>query len=86
MALIEVDIDLEDYLDEVKSRYLVKELNKRGYKIPEKKEDVDVKEESEFTFRDFETAPDVIKFLKKFMGLQHYQDNERLLTEIKDLF
>ena len=39
MAIIDVDINIEDYLDEVSDLDLTKELEDRGFYVSEKEED-----------------------------------------------
>ena len=39
MAIIDVDINIEDYLDEVSDLDLTKELEDRGFHVSEKEED-----------------------------------------------
>ena len=75
MALIEVDI--EDYLDEVSDNYLIDELKRRGYIISRK--NLKIKNEQ----HEFKTDNDLLNYLKDLMGLRRYHDNERLIYEIR---
>lgn len=86
MAHIEVDIDIEDYLDECSTNSLIRELNSRGVNILETRTDKHGSRMEEYIFPNFKTQDDVIKFLKKTLGLREFHSNERLLDEVKALF
>jgi len=87
MAYIEVDVDIEDYLDEVESKYLVKELNQRGFNIPE---EIEVKKDNYgkeiYSFPVFKTKEDLLRFVKEAIGLKPWHDKERVINEIKELY
>ena len=79
MARIDVDIDIEDYLDEVDDDDLIDELNSRGYNIlKNKKTDIEIPE--------FKSRDELRKYLFELMGLRPWHDQARLLDEINDLF
>lgn len=77
MALI--DIEIEDYLDEVDTKYLVQELQKRKdrkeYKI---KLDLD-------DLPDFKNSNEIFKYIRRVLGLREWHDKERVIDEIRNL-
>lgn len=77
MALI--DIEIEDYLDEVDTRYLVQELQKRkdlkNYKI----------KLDQFDLPDFKNSNDIFEYIKKVLGLREWHDKDRVIAEIREL-
>jgi hypothetical protein len=73
MARISIEVDIEDYINEIESNDLIKELKKRGKSIPS---DVPI----------FSTREKHLRYIKWVLGLQPYHDNERVLAEIKELF
>jgi hypothetical protein len=85
MAYISVDVDIEDYLDECESKYLIRELNKRGFNIPEK-DPYKKRNKKRYIFPEFETPEEVISFLKEAVGLKQFHDKKRLINEIEALF
>jgi hypothetical protein len=71
---VTVDIDIEDYLDEVKDKYLIAEIENRGYKVTGGKTKV------------AGSTKELIKHIKELLNLQPYHTKERVMQEIKDLF
>jgi hypothetical protein len=88
MAYVEVDIDIEDYLDECESKYMVRELNKRGFKIPEKEGEVikDLQGKEKYIFPDFKSPEHLLLFIKEAIGLKPWHDQQRVIDEIKNLY
>lgn len=73
-----IDIEIEDYLDEVDSKYLIQELQKRkDVKIP-----FDL---SYFELPQFKNSEQVLSFIKKVLHLREWHDKERIINEIKEL-
>ncbi len=73
-----IDIEIEDYLDEVDTKYLVQELLKRKDRNKYKLDmDIDLP-----TFRD---SNELLKHIKRLLGLREWHDKNRVITEIKDL-
>lgn len=74
-----IDIEIEDYLDEVDTKYLVQELNKRkdrgNYKI-----DID-----DYDIPVFNNSGQLLNFIKRLLGLRQWHDINRVISEIKEL-
>ncbi len=73
MSLIEVDIDIEDYLGEVDTSDLLEELESR--------DDFFL---GDFSF-DFKTPKQQYEAVKKVLGLREFHDKERALRELQEL-
>lgn len=78
-----IDIEIEDYLDEVDTKYLVKELAKRNdvskYKplmnnIPD-----------DFDLPEFKTKEQVLNYIKRILQLKPWHEKDRVIAEIKEL-
>ncbi len=76
MATIEFEI--EDYLDEVSTEYLVQELNKRrdrnNYEI-----DIDRK------IPVFKDSEQLLNYIKQLLELRPWHDKNRIISELKEL-
>jgi len=74
-----IDIEIEDYLDEVATKYLVRELERRkglkDYKI-----NIDSIEIPEF-----QTPEKLLSYLKKLLHLREWHDKRRIIVEIEQL-
>lgn len=74
-----IDIEIEDYLDEVDTRYLVQELQKRkdlkNYKI----------KLDQFDLPDFKNSNEIFEYIKKVLGLREWHDKDRVIAEIREL-
>jgi len=77
--MAQIDIEIEDYLDEVDTKYLVQELQKRKdckeYKI---KLDLDY-------LPDFKNSNEIFKYIRRVLGLREWHDKERVIEEIRNL-
>jgi hypothetical protein len=73
-----IDIDIEDYLDEVDTSSLIDELKRRKDEVTEK----DWREMEVPVFKDGEA---VLKYFKKRLGLREWHDKKRLIREIEEL-
>jgi hypothetical protein len=74
-----IDIEIEDYLDEVDTKYLVRELNKReGFKITE----FDL---NKIEIPSFKTPELLLSYLKKILHLREWHDKKRIINEIESL-
>ena len=74
-----IDVEIEDYLDEVNTKYLVQEL-KRRKDLKDYKLDID-----QFEVPSFETPDALLKFLKRILGLREWHDKKRIISEIEQL-
>jgi hypothetical protein len=74
-----IDVEIEDYLDEVSTRYLVQELRRR-HDFKDYKFDID-----QFEIPSFETPDALLKFLKRILGLREWHDKKRIIFEIEQL-
>jgi uncharacterized phage-like protein YoqJ len=74
-----IDIEIEEYLDEVDTKYLVQELNKRkdrnNYRI-----DID-----DYDIPIFKDSEQLLKYIKRLLGLRQWHDKNRVISEIKEL-
>ena len=74
-----IDIEIEEYLDEVDTKYLVQELNKRkdrnNYRI-----DID-----DYDIPIFKDSEQLLKYIKRLLGLSKWHDKNRVISEIKEL-
>ncbi len=73
MALIKVDINIDEYLDEVDTSDLLEELECRSVDF-----------EKSFDY-DFKTPKHQYNAVKKVLGLREFHDKERVLRELQDL-
>lgn len=82
--MIEVEVDLDDYVDEILEECdddeLIKEVEKRGHRVYRKGNRV-------VAFGDqpvnFNSPEDLRRFLCDIAGVGYYTSNETLLNEIK---
>ena len=82
MARIEVEI--EEYLDEVRTEILFRELKKRkDFKelIENEMDEVTPK----YIIPDFKIPEEVLAFLRLVLRLKPWHDKERIISEIKSL-
>jgi len=74
MARIEVEI--EDYLDEIDDKYLIKELKKRKYNVV-------LSEYPEYP--KFDTPDELLTYIKGLLGLKPWHGKEQIIKEISEL-
>ena len=88
MAYIEVDVEIEDYLDEVESKSLIKELERRGFKVPQKEGEIvkDIYGNVHYNFPEFKSPEQLLGFIKEALGLKSWHDKKRLFSEIDNLY
>ena len=74
-----IDVEIEEYLDEVDTKYLVQELKKRkNFKISELDLDnMDIPE--------FKTPELLLAYLKRILHLRQWHDKQRIIQEIEAL-
>jgi len=74
-----IDVEIEDYLDEVDTKYLVQELKKRkDFKITELNlNDIEIPQ--------FKTPELLLYYLKKLLHLREWHDKNRIIKEIQEL-
>lgn len=74
-----IDIEIEDYLDEVDTKYLVQELEKRkDYKVTE----LDLRN---LDIPQFKTPELLLSYLKRILHLREWHDKKRIIQEIESL-
>ena len=74
-----IDVEIEDYLDEVDTKYLVQELEKRD-DVKNYKLSID-----HFQIPSFETPDELLRFLKIILDLREWHDKKRIISEIEQL-
>jgi hypothetical protein len=74
-----IDIEIEEYLDEVDTKYLIQELQKRKDLINFRL-DIDL-----FQIPEFKNSDQLLKYIKKLLGLREWHDKDRIISEIKEL-
>lgn len=74
-----IDVEIEDYLDEVDTKYLVQELKKRK---DFKSIDLDLRD---IEIPIFKTPEQLLKFIKLVLGLREWHDKKRIISEIESL-
>jgi hypothetical protein len=82
-----IDIEIEEYLDEVRTEYLVDELLRRKdaiQKLLEHKE-LKITNINEIIIPEFKTSDDVLNHLKLILRLKSWHDKKRIITEIENL-
>jgi hypothetical protein len=82
--MAQIDIDIEDYLDEVKTEYLISELLKRKNKSKAFKEcweECDTDDLIEEVKSRFEGGG-ILKLLRSILNLRAYDDKKRIIEEI----
>lgn len=77
-----IDVEIEDYLDEVDTKYLVRELEKRR----DIKEFIDTNTLVNIELPEFRNRQELLKYIKKLLGLRLWHDKQRVISEIEDLF
>lgn len=82
MARIEVEI--EEYLDEVRTEILFRELKKRK-DFKDFIESYYDEETPKYIIPAFDTSEQLLDFLKIVLKLQKWHDKERIISEIKSL-
>jgi hypothetical protein len=65
-----IDIEIEDYLDEVATKYLVQELKKRNDFTAK---DLDL---TEIEIPKFKNSEQLLKYLKQLLGLRTWHDKK----------
>jgi len=72
-----IDVEIEDYLGEIDTKYLVQELRKRKDVKGIQLDNIDIPV--------FETDDQLLKYLKKILGLREWHDKKRIIQEIENL-
>jgi len=79
-----IDIEIEEYLDEVRSKYLFDELKKRkDFKILI--EDYYQEMKLAYIIPDFKVSDDVLDFLKIVLNLKKWDTKDKIIEAIKEL-
>ena len=79
-----IDIEIEEYLDEVRTESLFRELRKRK-DFEDYIEDYMNEDLPSYIIPDFETSEQVLNFVKRVLGLNSWHDKERIIKEIQSL-
>jgi len=77
MAYIEVEVDIEDYLDDLTDKDLISELENRGYSIIKSDEEV-----LEKTIDDFNNSEDFKRYLCDLFNIGYHIDNKDLISKL----
>lgn len=83
-----IDIDIEDFLDEVRTEDLITELSHReNCKSEFKRLGVDILDElsDEDVISDLEDRFTPLNLIRKILGLRPWHDKERIIKEINEL-
>jgi len=82
-----IDIEIEYYLDEVRTEYLVNEIVKRKDAVKEllKHKEIKIANIDEFTIPAFKTTDDVLNYIRIVLGLKKWHTKERIISEINNL-
>ena len=82
-----IDIEIEDYLDEVRTEYLVNEIVKRKDAVTEilKHKEIKIANIDEFAIPSFNTSEDVLKYIRLVLSLKPWHDKKRIIQEIEQL-
>ncbi len=79
-----IDIEIEDYLDEVDTRYLLEELMKRKDFSPDKLKGLGL-DLNEIARPNFKTTESVLDYLKFVLRLKPWHGKKEILAEIESL-
>lgn len=74
-----IDVEIEDYLDEVDTKYLVQELLKRKDRNKYK---IDI---TDFDILEFSNTRQLLNYIKRLLGLREFHDINRIINELKEL-
>lgn len=74
-----IDVEIEEYLDEVSTKYLVQELEKR-HDLKDYKIDL-----YNIEIPEFKNGMQLLSYIKKLLGLREFHDMDRIISEIKSL-
>jgi len=82
-----IDIEIEDYLDEVDTKYLVNELVQRKDAVKEllKHKEIKISNIDEFAISAFRTTDDILNYIRLVLRLKKWHSKERIIAEIKEL-
>lgn len=77
-----IEIEIEDYLGEVDTHYLIQELKHR--------KDLSVKDIKSLdpkliAIPDFKTSSEILRYIKLILGLREWHDKKRIIQEIESL-
>lgn len=79
-----IDIEIEDYLDEVGTKYLFDEIKKRK-DFGDFIKDYINEQTPKYIIPDFKTPDEVLIFIKVVLKLKPWHDKQRIIDEIKEL-
>ncbi|HLD89430.1 MAG TPA: hypothetical protein VI911_00160 [Patescibacteria group bacterium] len=86
-----IDIDIEEYLDEVNTKYLVRECLRRHdfEKIMEEERKTEtvgfLENPDKMILPEFKTSDQLLSYIKRLLGLRPWHDKKRIITEIENL-
>ncbi len=77
--MAQIEVEIEDHLDEVDTKYLLIELRKRKISVKE------INETDEIEMPEFAHSGQLLGYIKKLLGLRPWHDKKRIIQEIEDL-
>jgi hypothetical protein len=86
-----VDIEIEEYLDEVRTVYLVRELIQRKDFEDELKKELQRTQTStkisveNITLPEFKNPEQLLFYIKRLLNLRQWADKKRIISEIENL-
>ena len=78
-----IDIEIEDYLYEVDTKYLVKELAKRRDLKDHKAELKNIPQD--WDLPEFKTQEELLNYIKRVLHLKPWHGKDRIIKEIQEL-
>ena len=80
-----IDIDIEDYLDTVRTVYLFKELKRRSDFKNYIKEYIEETITDKMPIPEFDSSDEMLKYIKALLHLRPWHDKSRIIQEINSL-
>lgn len=87
MGCINIDIDVDDFIGDIKSSDMIDELESRGYKVIQGlDEEIEETPSEPFTFTDtFFNSYQLYRHLCDIVGCGYYEPKDSLLDKLKDM-
>jgi hypothetical protein len=86
-----IDVEIEEYLDEVRTVILVRELVRRKHFEDELKKELQRTQTStkinaeNLTLPEFKNPEQLLFYIKRLLGLRQWSDKKRIISEIESL-
>lgn len=80
-----IDLDIEEYLDEVRTVYLFKELKKRKDFKNYIEEYIAETTTDKLPVPEFDSSDEMLKYIKALLHLRPWHDKNRIIQEINSL-